>query len=382
MRKKIAYFGIKGLPSKAGADRVVEAIVSGVDKDLYEPTVYCSGRLVPKNAVYPGVRLVRIPVLPGKHLHATVLFILAALHAIFLGDYDLIHLHNVESSFMLPLLRLRYKVVSTSHAVPQDRDKWGKFAKLCLRLTEYPFILFSNALTGVAGPLTEYYKTHYNKQVQYIPNGVDEDIRLDTAAAKEFLAQHDLEPGKYILFAAGRIIRTKGCHFLLEAFRDIDTDVNLLVLGDETQIPSYAEELHQMADARVRFGGFVSSKAMLMGLVAQARLFVFPSTIEAMSMMLLEAASVGTPTVGSDIPENTAILPEQILYFKSADVSDLREKLQWALAHPDEMRELSFKAKSWVNQNYRWREIVKEYERLYEQLFSESRAALPEVQSL
>ena len=33
-RKKIAFMGVKGLPSKGGAERVVEAIVSSLKDDL------------------------------------------------------------------------------------------------------------------------------------------------------------------------------------------------------------------------------------------------------------------------------------------------------------------------------------------------------------
>ncbi len=47
-----------------------------------------------------------------------------------------------------------------------------------------------------------------------------------------------------------------------------------------------------------------------MGLLQSCRVFVFPSTVEAMSMMLLEALAVGTVGIASDIPENTSILPE------------------------------------------------------------------------
>jgi hypothetical protein len=40
-QKKIAFLGIKGLPSKAGADRVVESLVNNLAK-FYNISVYCS----------------------------------------------------------------------------------------------------------------------------------------------------------------------------------------------------------------------------------------------------------------------------------------------------------------------------------------------------
>ena len=100
-------------------------------KDRQELTVYCNSRYTSSDVKLPDVKLVRIPTLPGKHLQPVSLFILSALHALFKGNYDLIHLHNVEACFVLPLLRLRYRVIATSHGSPirAARNKWGIAAR-------------------------------------------------------------------------------------------------------------------------------------------------------------------------------------------------------------------------------------------------------------
>lgn len=369
--KRIAYLGVKGLPSRAGADRVVEAIVCGIDHKAYEPVVYCSRRAVPRGTTLPGVRLIRIASLPGKHLHATSLFLFAALHCLVLGRYDLVHLHNVEAAYVLPLLRLRYRVLTTSHGPAQARDKWGKLAKFLIRLTEYPFIYLSTAVTSVAKPLATYYQRMYGRPVHYIPNGVDDHLQIDANAAQTLLAQHQVEAGRYILFAAGRILATKGCHYLLEAFRALSTTDKLVIVGDTSHVPAYARQLAALADERVCFIPFVEDKAILLGLIKHARLFVFPSTVEAMSMMLLEAASVGSPIICSDIAENVAVLPNQALFFAAADSQDLQTKLEWALAHPMEMAARAQDAKNWVYEAFHWPDIIKQYEHLYHEVMAQ-----------
>lgn len=365
---KIAYLGIKGLPSQAGADRVVEAIVQRLDTQRYSLTAYCSSAVVPAGTRFEGVSLVRIPVLPGKYLHAPSLFLLAALHALLFGRYDMVHVHNVEACFVLPLLRLRYKVISTSHGPAYKRDKWGSLARAVIRLTEYPFIAFSNRITSVSRHLAIYYQQTYNKQVTYLPNGIDHAAQLDRAAADSLLQTYGVRAGEYILFAAGRIMATKGCHYLLEAFRDLEADSKLLVVGDLAQIPAYAEQLRLLADERVRFVPFISAKETLLAIVQGCRFFVFPSTVEAMSMMLLEVASLGVPIVCSNIPENVDVVPERALFFQSADVADLRAKLQWAIENPAAMQELACCAREWVNQHNQWDDIVKHYDALYQTL--------------
>ena len=368
MKKQVAYIGIKGLPSKAGADRVVEGIVCNLNQNVYHPVVYCCARTVPSGTIIPGVELVRIPTVPGKYLHAPLLFLLATIHALFMRRYDLIHLHNVEASFVTPLLRARYKVISTSHGAAQVRDKWNNWAKVMIRITEYPFVYVSNCVTSVSKPLTEHYRTMTDKPIHYIPNGVSSAENVDVASAKAILQDLGLQEGKYIFFAAGRIIWSKGCHFLLEAMQEIDTDVQILIVGDASHMPEYKEHLETLADERVHFVPFIAEKATLMGLLHLCRFFVFPSTYEAMSMMLLEAAEVGAPILCSDIPENSNVLPEQALFFHSTSVADLQQKLRWALAHEDEMEQLALAAKAHVGAEYRWDEIVRQYQLLYTQL--------------
>ena len=377
--RKIAYIGIKALPANAGVDTVVEKIVTRVDLTRYEPVVYVNRALVPADMRISGVRLVRVPTLPGKFFNAPLLFLLSALHALFLGNYDLVNVHSVETSFVLPLLRLRYRVITTAHGLlskePPELSKWGKL-KPILRLTELPFVHLSNTRTSVSKPDQMYLEATYNRPVHYLPNGIDE-LRPNLDAARALLAEHGLEPGRYIIFTAGRIVPRKGCHFVLEALRQMATDDKLLIVGDMSHVPEYTQQLLALADDRVRFAGFISSKDLLFGLIALSRLFVFPTTYEAMAITLLEVAALRTPLIASDIPENREVLPEQALFFRSGDVTDLRPKMEGALAHPTEMKALAGRAYQWVAENYRWPGIIATYEQLYDELLAGPVSAAP-----
>ena len=61
---------------------------------------------------------------------------------------------------MLPLLRLRYRVIATSHGSPirTARSKWGAVARTLMGLTEYPYLLLSNCATSVSRCDAEYFK--------------------------------------------------------------------------------------------------------------------------------------------------------------------------------------------------------------------------------
>jgi glycosyltransferase involved in cell wall biosynthesis len=363
---KIAYLGSKGLPSKSGTERVVEAIVTRLS-GKHEITVYCDARYTPQETNMDGIHLIRIPTIKGKHIQATYLFFISAIHALFCR-YDLIHLHGTDACFMLPVLRLRYKVVTTAHGVPGrlKRLKWGKTARFFIRSMEYPFIYLSNYATSVSQPDADYLKARYRRNAIYIPNGVDDPVRFDLERARVELNQLGREPGKYLLFAAGRIDPTKGCHLLLEALNLLENPCKLIVVGDLNQVPSYGDYLKEIADEKqVVFLPPIADKELLLGIVKQANFFVFPSTDEGMSMMLLEAASLQTPVICSDIPENRAAMKDNVLYFCSGNVVDLVNKIQWALEHPKEMMCLGNNASAHVKANLTWEKIAAQYEEIY-----------------
>jgi glycosyltransferase involved in cell wall biosynthesis len=369
-KMKIAFIGIKALPATAAVDAVVQKIATSFDHARFEPTVYVSSREVPEGTVIPGVRIIRVPSVPGKFTRATFTFLMAALHALFFGDYDVINVHSVETSFVLPLLRLRYKVVATAHGlvslVPEEYNQWGK-GRLFFKACEYPFMHLSNVRTSVSLPDKAFLEQRYGREVQYLPNGIQlHEPKLE--AARAFLAQHGLEPGNYMIFTAGRNIRRKGCHFVLQAMRDSDDPTPLLVLGDSTFDPEYNEQLLALADERTVFGGFVADRGLLFGLIQMATVFLFPTTYEAMALTLLEAAALKTPLIASDLPENRAVLPNEALYFRSADVDDLRAKMEWARSHPREMHEMAGRAAAVVRQGYQWSEVIDQYETIYETL--------------
>jgi len=375
MKKKIAFIGIKALPANAGVDTVVEKIVGRLDRTRYEPVVYVNRALVAPETAIPGVRLVRIPTIAGKYLNATLLFLLSALHALFRGDYDLINVHSVETCFVLPILRLRYKVIVTAHGLarmePAGLGKWG-WAKLGLIIPEVPFMFLSNARTSVSRPDKDFLEKAYHRTVHYLPNGIDE-LEPDLDGARALLAKHGLEPGQYLLFSAGRVVPRKGCHFVLEAMRGLGDDARLLVVGDMGHVPEYTAQVMALADERTRFAGFIADKALLFGLIALSRLYVFPTTYEAMAITLLEVAALRTPLIASDIPENRVVLPDQAVFFKSADVADLRARIEWAMSHEAEMKDVAARAYQWVAQNYHWPTIIRAYEHLFDELLSPPR---------
>jgi len=370
MKTRVAYLGVKGLPSKSGTERVIEAVATRLAHE-FDITVYCGADYTPAETHYEGIRLIRIQTLKGKHLKPVSLNILSALHAFFFGRFDLIHMNGVENCFTLPLLKLRYRIISTSHGNPGrlPANKWNSFDRFVLRLMEYPFLYVSDCPTVVSPMDRDDFKDRYKKEIAYIPNGVDVEPQIDQEAALQFLEDFRLVPNGFLLFIAGRMIERKGCHLLLEAVNELALDMPVVVIGDMEHASIYGQKLRQLAENRnVIFIPPIEERPKLFGIMALCKLFIFPSTSEGMSMILLEAASLGVPMICSDIPENKAVLGDHVTYFRSESVADLAEKILWGIKNGEKLSALEGPLKEWVEENFSWDRIALQYEHIYDQV--------------
>jgi len=369
---KIAFIGSKSFPSQAGVDRVVEAIARGLAaRGDYEITVYGDKGKIDSAKAPSNVILIPFSPLGPKYFRAFSQFLMAGFHALFKGNYDLIHLHNLEAAYILPLLRLKYPVVTTSHIITHRRvDQWGRFARFLIRQMEWPFIHLSNSRTAVSYTDTQYYENKHKRTVTWVPNGVETANTIPQVAQRKVSEKYGLIEKNHILFTAGRIIPTKGGHILLAAAKQIEKThpYPIVILGDLSRDPEYAKQLLEMAPENTRFIPFIESKEEVEAIIAGSRLLVFPSMVEGMSMVLLEAVTQKIHLIVSDIPENKSVLEKNALYFCSEDVNDLAEKLNWALENSEFMNKLSLDAYQHVLANFSWEKIVSSYEKCYQQV--------------
>ncbi len=365
--KKIAFFGVKTFPSRGGTDRVAENLILQL-KDQFDITVYCFKDPAAQNHI-PGVRVKQytqwVPGAAGSFIY----FFFSAIDLFFFNTVDLVHLHKTESTFFAPLFKLRYKVVSTSHEAQYKSDKWNWFARQFFHLVEHIYIRYSDVCTCISNPLSEYYHKKYNREVRFIPNGINQikPEEFNIAGAKSFLPKEADWNAPFLLFAARRLMSIKGCHTMLEALQKINYQGQIFITGDLHTSEDYLVLLKKLSvGLNVFFLGFVNPLPTLLALIDKAELFIFPSETEGMSIMLLEVASVGTPIVASDIPENKQVFNDsEVLFFRTKDSVDLAEKLKFALASPQEMNKIGLNCQGRVFSDYQWSNIAKLYAKLY-----------------
>jgi len=357
---KIAMIGSKGIPANfGGIERHVEEISVRLASRGHRVTVF--GRKTFSEAGgYRGVESVVLPSFQTKNLDTATNSLVSTLKAMTL-DFDIIHYHGIGPSLFCPLAALSSKSrVVTIHALDYRQVKWGWFAKRMLRLGERTAVLCPEAAIAVSKLMKEDLNGRYCREIHYVPNGAALHSMTDFPRR----GQPGLESGSYIL-TVGRFIREKGFHTLLKAFREIETDKKLVIVGDESASEDYTRELNELADDRVVFAGYQTG-SRLNDFYANCYAYVLPSTVEGLPISLLEAMSFSRPVLISDIPENLEVAGGIALSFRRGDVQDLRSSLERILdMDRGELTQMGYASRRRVEDRFDWETITDRLEKIY-----------------
>ncbi len=369
---KIAFIGLRAIGSSAagGIEKAIEELSTRLVKLGHEVTVFTRARYdTHPGDEFEGVKLRRLPAIYTKHLEAISNTVFAVLHA--LRGYDVVHINATGPALLSFLPRMfGRRVVVTVHGLDWKREKWGSFAKLWLRLGAWASAAFPHRTIVVSKTLEEHYRSQFGRNVVYIPNGV---TLPDPDALHRSANPLGLAKGSYILFLS-RLVPEKGCHTLIAAFRKLNTGMQLVIVGPPTHSEAYEARLRELAagDPRIHFAGARFGEAKV-ALFRDAYLFVLPSTIEGMALVLLEAMSFGAGCLCSDIPENLEVIEaasgtKVAATFVTDDVDDLARQLNQLIAQPRHVAQLGMQAREHVEASFNWDVIARQYDSAYRSL--------------
>ncbi|MDJ1171646.1 glycosyltransferase family 4 protein [Roseofilum sp. BLCC_M154] len=106
----------------------------------------------------------------------------------------------------------------------------------------------------------------------------------------------------------------------------------------------------------------------LADIVRGASLFVLPSDLEGLPLVMLEAMQEGIPVLASNIPAHEQLVgaqEERGLLFPVGNVEGCAQKLEYALSHPEHIQEVAQKAQKHIKTHYNWKNITYEKLKLY-----------------
>lgn len=379
---KVAFIGQKGIPAvSGGVETYVEKLSTRMVDLGHEVFVYVRNNYTDKNIKeYRRVKLIHLPSISTKHLDAITHTFLATIHALF-QNYDVVHYQGIGPTslcWIIKTLKRNTVVLTTFQCQDYFHQKWGWFARLYLKFGEYISCKFPDKTIVVTKILQKYVIRKYKADAIVVPNGAE----IRQIKGNQALVKFGLREKQYIL-SVSRLIKHKGIHYLIEAFKKLEdtsrlpNDFKLVIVGDGFHTDEYVKYLKFMSAGRknIIFTGNQTGDK-LNQLFANAYLFVQPSESEGLSMALLEAMGHGTATLVSNIPENLEAIGKTGFTFKSKDVNDLKNKLAYLLVKPVEVSLSSKAAKERIEKEFGWDSIARKIADIYNELISQKKDKL------
>jgi glycosyltransferase involved in cell wall biosynthesis len=358
---KIAMIGAKGVPAThGGVERHVEELGARLVGLGHEVTVFTRPNYADPSLVeYRGMRLVSLPTVGTKHLDAIVHSTIASFVAAY-DDFDIVHYHAIGPCLASPITKVAgRKIVATIHGQDWRRAKWGPFATNVLRTAEWTTLRVPDAVICVSETLARQYQRAGHAKVAYVPNGVT----IDPGDDPDVLDELGVAKGEYLLFA-GRLVPEKGLHYLVEAHSTARHSMPLVVAGDSSNSDEYVSSIRRKAGSGLVLAGYQYG-AKLAALFRHCALFVLPSDLEGLPIVLLEALAYGAPVLASDIAPNIEILGGGGHHFRAGDVQSLAREMDRALVDPAALVAHASAEQRRITADYDWDEIAQSTVGLY-----------------
>ena len=140
--------------------------------------------------------------------------------------------------------------------------------------------------------------------------------------------------------------------------------------GGISDTAKYSAELLEMSEGsdHIIFTNEIKG-SKLAEIVRCAGLFVLPSDLEGLPLVMLEAMQEGIPVLASDIPPHQQLIgSNRGLLFEAGNVDSLVDGLKRALANPSELKAMAQEAQKYIKIYYSWDKIVYDNLNLYTQI--------------
>lgn len=317
--------------------------------------------------VVDGVSIYRTPALRRKpnicYTYELATYILGAfIKTVRLAKqkkYDIIHCHFIIPGGPLAwlvskLTGIPYLITCHGSDVPgHNPDRFGLLYKLVTPAWRF-LAKNTTVLTSPSESLKALIIKNCPKaQVRIIPNGIHTDRFKSTEKTKSILM-------------CSRIFNFKGFQYAIEAFKDMDLDWQVNIVGEGPYLP----ELKRLAEGSkpaIKFWGWLDHNGPeLKHLYESSSIFIFPSEAESFGLVVAEAMAAGNAIIASDIGAHREVLGDAGVLVKPRDVAGIRDNLEKLISSEKLRQQLAAAALERVQQ-FDWRNIASKFVELYEQ---------------
>lgn len=370
---KIAMIGHKHFMTReGGVERVVSELAPRMKKMGNDVTVYDRFEInkpYKKVNEIEGVTIRHAPTLSYGFLNAFLYSLSATILSLF-QHFDIVHYHAIGPSAMIWIQKIfGRRIIVTVHGLDWKRSKWTGFATQYLKFGERMAVKYADEIIVLSESDKEYFKNTYNRNTVLIENGVEAPSFLEPVTLNKI----GIKPFNYFLYL-GRIVPEKNIDLLIESFLEYKSrnhaNEKLIIAGEINKGNEYHVKLKESTknNTDIIFLGAVDGR-MIPELYNHCKAFILPSSIEGMSIALLEALSYGIPCIVSDIPENMAIGKTYTYPFHTGDKQSLIHTMQYIKYLGDITGNIKNQEQiAYIQENFNWDSVAEktilEYEKV------------------
>jgi glycosyltransferase involved in cell wall biosynthesis len=271
------------------------------------------------------------------------------------GKYHLNHTHFIVPSGIVSYLLwkktgLPYLIISHGSDVPDyNTDRFYLTHKL-IKFMWQRVVTHSEGLITPSIFLKQLVKKRIDAPIEVIPYGCD-------------LTQNKKQKKKNCILVVTRMFERKGVQFFLKAVSNLNTDWEILIVGDGPYLPALKAIGRNVPS--VRFLGYVQGEE-LMELYQSSKIFVFPSVQENFPVVLLEAMAAGCAIITTTACGCAEVVGDAGIKTECGSVTGIRNALEYLMQNEHETERLARAAYDRVT-DLAWPKIAYRYDRISNQ---------------
>ncbi|MBQ7579653.1 MAG: glycosyltransferase [Clostridia bacterium] len=223
------------------------------------------------------------------------------------SDLDIVHIH---SPFAIGRLGVDY---AYKHNIPAIVTMHSQYKKDFYTATKSKFLTKSilKEVMNTYNRCDEYYAVNQKIAQIYLDygslhlpkvqrNGTDFVPIKNTQEALNLVNKtYNLNPNENVFLFVGRINKIKNIFFLVDGLSKLkNRNFKMMFVGDGQDMEALKAHIHKKGlDENVILTGKIMDRELISAIYLRAKLFLFPSTYDASSLVQIEAASQKTPTL-------------------------------------------------------------------------------------
>ena len=355
--------------AKGGAERVVANLAKGLDRQIFNPIIFCLNKPGDYAAELEkeSIKVIALDKRPKLDLQ-----IIGKLVKVMKDNkIDIVHAHLWTSNFWGRVAAKIANVpiiICTEHNV----DSWKS---LFHHAIDSFLSRFTDKIIAVSNKVKEFYvgKGIPSKKIEVIYNGVQTNGSQGHKDTRSHVKQEfGIKDEEKVLAVIGRLVEQKGHKYLLEALSQLNGkyDFKLLVVGNGPLTESLKSQVTSLKlDDKVIFTGF---RRDINRLFEAIDVLVMPSLREGLPLIALEAMISGVPIVATKVGGTPEVVEDGIsgVLVSQKNPAELANGLRKILDDKELAEKYVENGKNRVKDLFSIDIMIKKHEILYEELLS------------